>query len=196
MKVSTQNPTTSFSGLYKLPYSAENYRNVMYYAIPKYKSVKHEPIVLLKGSTPYLDLLSNEIKRIAIRNNSSFEWAIQNLRYYGADISNLNPKDMLVISGENDTNKILPVISEITKYIEKKYENTTILSKLKSLFVINPYQQKISQYPKHLQDYFALEMIINDVRKLWDNFIKNKKIINIDNPQDLLTKIIKEQTNK
>lgn len=196
MKVSTQNPTTSFSGLYKLPYSAENYRNVMYYAIPKYKSVKHEPILLLKSPTPYWNLITDEIKRIAIRNNSSLEWAILNLKYHGADISNLSPKDILVISGKNDTNKIFHVFSKITKHIEKKYENTTILGKLKSLFVINPYQQKISQYPKHLQNYFALEMIINDTRKILDNFIKNKKIINIDNPQDLLTKIIKEQTNK
>ena len=121
MQINNQSYNIKFSGIYRLPNTAENANAIKHYVLPMYNEIKHDKIFIFPGNNPFRIGVDIIMDMIAKSNHSSREWVKMNAQNYGINIPNLNEEVIHVISSTKD-------VERFKKYIKKSNTNINFWS--------------------------------------------------------------------
>ena len=185
----TINSQLNFTGIYKIPNTSKNIKDIEEKVIPMYSYLKHEKVSGFPGENPFV-LGFEAIKEIvANKNNASKILLEMNAKNHGQILPDTNTNFLHIISGEKDLQEFVEFIIQRLKANEN-----TPLNKLKNFFHylknINSEKQKL---PEHLQIVDKAVELYEKEKLEYQKFIQDKNIISVSSAQELLAKMLTEK---
>lgn len=180
MRVNTDSNTT-FNGIYKIPNTAYNAKELENKVKPIYNYVKKKPIITFSGKSPYWALVLIIIQKIIKKENSSYNWLVTNALDYGIDIEKARTNYLTVVSGRDD---VLNVIN----HFDQRVKNNKFKFIVKKIFVND---NKYKNIPTHLLQLAKFLNIYENESKEFNKKFGNK-VIYVDNSKELLSYLLKE----
>ena len=185
----TINSQLHFTGIYKIPNTPKNIKEIEEKVIPMYKYLKHEKVLGFPGENPCVLGFETIKEIVANKNNASKIWLGMNAKIHGLILPDTNTNFLHIISGEKD-------LQEFVEFIIKrlKANENTPLKKLKNFF--NSLKNKNSEkqkLPEHLQIVDRAVELYEKEKLEYQKFIQNKNIISVSSAQELLSKLLTEK---
>lgn len=182
---------TNFQGIYRIKNSPAIKNEIKNKVTPMYQMVSNNPVIIFSGKNPFkigLDILMN---LIADSQNSSKTWLEMNAKNHGLDLSAANIGDDIlhIITDKKD-------IDNLIEYMINRIKKTepTFKTKIMNFLGIN----KTDNYgikndtPKHLKPLF-IALSKNEAENVAFEEYTKGKVINVDSPKELLTKLLLER---
>lgn len=185
----TINSQLNFTGIYKIPNTPKNIKEIQEKVIPMYSYLKHDKVSGFPGENPFV--LGFEVLKgiVANANNASKVWLEMNAKNHGQILPDTNTDFLHIISGNKD-------IQEFIDYIKKriKANENTPLNKLKKMFsILQDNNTAREQLPEHLKIIDRAIELYEKERLEYQKFIQNKNIISVSSAQELLAKMLTEK---
>ncbi len=185
----TINSQINFTGIYKIPNTPKNIKEIEEKVIPMYSYLKHEKVSGFPGENPFVLGFETIKEIVANKNNASKIWLEMNAKNHGQILPDTNTNFLHIISGEKDLQEFLEFIIQRLKANEN-----TPLNRLKHFFNslknINREKQKL---PEHLQLVDKAIELYKKERLEYQKFIQNKNVISVSSAQELLAKMLTEK---
>lgn len=96
----------NYKGLYKIPYSERNLKELTEFVVPTYMNISKEPVIIFSGNNPFRIGLGSLMKLIAEKNKSSVGWLKMNAQNHGMDVSGMDINVLNIVSTQKDINKL------------------------------------------------------------------------------------------
>ena len=185
----TINSQLNFTGIYKIPNTPKNIKDIEEKVIPMYNYLKHENVSGFPGENPFV-LGFEAIKYIVENaNNASKVWLEMNAKNHGQILPDTNTNFLHIVSGKKDIQEFLEFIIQRLKANEN-----TPLHKLKNFFSsVNNINSEKQKLPEHLQLVDKAIELYEKERLEYQKFIQNKNIISVSSAQELLAKMLTEK---
>ena len=185
MQINNQSYNIKFSGIYRLPNTAENAKALKHYVLPLYNEIKHDKIFIFPGNNPFRLGVDIIIDMVAKSNHSSKEWVKMNAHNHGINITNIGEEVIHIISSDKD-------VGSFKKYIKTRTSKERfLLKKLNRLLKNrNNKNKSYANIPEHLNIIFAALRRNKEEDKAFSQFAKNA--IDVTSPEELLSFILTE----
>lgn len=135
----------SYKGLYKIPYSERNLKELTEFVVPAYMNISKEPVIIFSGNNPFKIGLSKLMELIAEKNNSSVNWLKMNAQNHGMDVSETESKILNIVTTNNDINKLQEYMLNRINSRKPKF-----MDKVKNFFGVREVPDFDENLPAHL----------------------------------------------
>lgn len=183
MQINNQSYNIKFSGIYRLPNTAENANAIKHYVLPMYNEIKQEKIFIFPGNNPFRIGVDIIMDMVAKSNHGSREWVRMNAQNHGINITNLGDEVIHIISSNKD-------VERFKKYIKTRTSKERFLLKKLNRLVKNSKKNTSTNVPDHLKIIFAALRRNKEEDKAFSQFSKNA--IDVTSPEELLSFILTE----
>lgn len=181
----TINSNVNFTGVYRIPNTPKNIKEINEKVIPMYSFLKHEPALGFPGENPFV--LGFEVLKdvVAKANNASKSWLEMNAQYHGEMLPDTNTDFLHIVSGKKD-------LADFVNFIVSrvKANQNTPLKYIKSLFARHKDEKDL---PEHLKVVDKAIDVYQKERLEYLKFIQTKKVVPVETTQELLTKMLMER---
>ena len=188
-KTNNINNRPSFSGLYRINYSENYFREIKNNVLPMYMAIRKEPATCFE-SNPLQNLVKQRLKEIAKELNYSFEWLMQNSKRNGIDLSYINDDSILVITKTEDMKKFLEQMETINK-------EPSFIQKLKNFFTQSKAEEAFDEYvsskPEHLREVAEIDFVYKSAMNNFKKCLNIFNIVEVKTPQEMLQKMFIEK---
>ena len=174
----------NFKGIYRIPYSESNFSIIKNTIDPLYKKRSGQNLFIFHGSNPGTKLICNNLKERLNRLNYSKNWLVENASRYNLNVEELFKGDIYVFSGNRD-------LKAFVDYY-KKLQMKKPWNKIKKLFTLRDKTRK--QLPEHLKPVYDLIKYNQKENNVYEQFLKDKLVCDIQRLSDLLTMLKVETT--
>lgn len=185
----TINSQLNFTGIYKIPNTPKNIKEIQEKVIPMYSYLKHEKVSGFPGENPFVLGLEVIKEIVANANNASKVWLEMNAKNHGQILPDTNTNFLHIISGKKDIQEFVEFIIQRLKANEN-----TPLNKLKNIFnSIKNISNEKQKLPEHLQIVDKAIELYEKEKLEYKKFIQNKNVISVSSTQELLAKMLTEK---
>lgn len=178
----------NFTGIYKIPNTPKNLKEIEEKVIPMYNYLKHENIIGYQGENPFVYGFEYIKQIVADSNNASKSWLEMNAKNHGQIFPDTNTDFIHIISSNKD-------IKEFNEYLQSrvKANENTPLKKIKRIFSSFLTQKENNELPAHLKLMERAIELYEKERTEYQKFLNRKKVSKVSSAQELLAKILTEK---
>ena len=181
----TINSNVNFTGVYRIPNTPKNIKEINEKVIPMYSYLKHEPVSGFPGENPFVLGFEALKEVVANANNASKSWLAMNAKNHGEALPDTNTDFLHIVSGEKDLNDFVNfIVSRVNA------NKNTPLKYIKSFF---SHREDKKVLPEHLKVLDKAIEIYQKERLEYLKFIQSKKVVPVETTQELLTKMLTER---
>lgn len=182
---------TNFQGMYKIKNTPAIVNEIQNKVAPAYQKVSNNSIIAFIGKNPFKIALDIIAEGIAETQNSSREWLEMNAKNHGLDLSDENTgEDVLhIITGDKDIKETIEYMIDRSKKLQPGFKEK-IMNFFGIKFEVN--YGITRETPKHLIPLFIALSKNKEEDAAFEEFA-SKKIIKVNTPQELLTRMLMER---
>ena len=181
----TINSNVNFTGVYRIPNTPKNIKEINEKVIPMYSYLKHEPVSGFPGENPFVFGFEVLKEIVAKANNASKAWLEMNAKNHGEILPDTNTDFIHIVSGEKDLNDFMNFITS-----RVNANQNTPLKYIKRLF---SHSKDKKDLPDHLKVVDKAVELYQKERLEYLKFIQSKKVVPVETTQELLTKMLTER---
>jgi len=179
----------NFTAIYKVPNTTvQTHVEIQEAVAPLYEKYTKEPIYFFSGECPYDASVALIIDKDMKAKKLSYDWVVQNAKNYDINLPDPKNIDVWVITGKEDVEKI-------TEYINKS-EKITSPGFLKNLKRKLFGYERNYEIPEHLDVYTDMLEMREKLTRKFKEILKDKKVIEAKNCEDLYFKMVDNEICK
>lgn len=188
MQVNNIQSNTNFNGIYRIPNTPENIKLISEKVLPMYQMIRREPVAGYPGDNPLVLGMDFFMDILGRKNGGSKEWLAMNARNNGVKFPEFNMDFLHIVAGKKDLNKFIDYFTE-----RIKAHNPNKFQKFLNFFKAPEANGYKPEMPEHLQPVCEALHMYRKERDLYSEFIKGKEIVQVNTPQELLTRMMNER---
>lgn len=182
---------TNFQGIYRIKSSPAIINEIQNKVAPSYQRVSNNPIVAFSGKNPFKIALDILMDMIADSQNSSKDWLEMNAKNHGLDLSAAKTGDdyIHIVTGEKDVKNIIEYMLDRAKKLKPSFKD-----KVMNFFgITKEVDYGITENtPEHLVPLF-IALSKNEEEDIAFTEFAGKRVIKVNTPQELLTRMLMER---
>lgn len=187
MEIRNNINTQNFNGIYKLKNSdLESFEMVQDLIVPMYSSIKNRFALSFIGDNPAERSFIKASAIAAKSDGGSYEWLIQNAKRHGVNLPDRSSGDIWVMTGDDTA-----IIADSLGYAVREMERPNLRFKFK--LIKDMLFGRFKDLPQHLKEYLPVTEMNNKFTIHFQDLLKNKKVEDVNNLQDLAYKMSVEK---
>ena len=179
--------TQNFNGIYRIKKANSGLVDEIQTTVkPLYESVKRRAVIAFYGDNPADLPLVSALDKITKTENTSYNWLVQNAKNHGIKFVDKNNCNVWVFTGDD-----IGVVTDTLGYASHEFEKPNLFFKFKLLkdMVFG----KFKDVPEHLKEYLCITEKNKKFTSYFQERIKNKEVVEVDNIHDLIYKMFLEK---
>lgn len=175
----------NFKGIYKLPKTQQNIKEIVEYVEPTFSFVRHEKLLVFEGNNPFKVVFDDFFRKLAKENGANIEWLKMNAKNYGINLYDMGDDVIHVISGNKEISKFADYLVSM---LPKK---EGMIDKIKHLFTKDTAVEATCDLPEHLKFVSFLAKENERVNASFSEYAKD--VVSLNNAKELFKRVLSER---